>query len=67
MPITLEKAEELNERTKRFAIRIVRLCRALPGSQENKILSNQLLDPERSSGELTHIRSITSARVPGKQ
>ncbi|HEY6937984.1 MAG TPA: four helix bundle protein [Terriglobales bacterium] len=40
---TLEKAEILKLRTKQFAIRIVRLCRALPRSQEGKVLSNQLL------------------------
>jgi four helix bundle protein len=40
---TLEKAEILKLRTKQFAIRIVRLCRALPRSQEGKVLSYQLL------------------------
>src|SRR5690348_15590924 len=40
---TLEKAEILKLRTKQFAIRIVRLCRALARSQEGKVLSYQLL------------------------
>ncbi len=35
--------EELRARTKRFAIRIVRLCRALPATREAGIIANQLL------------------------
>lgn len=42
MASTLERAEDLKQRTKQFAIRIVMLCRALPRSQENRIFGNQL-------------------------
>ncbi|HEX8815047.1 MAG TPA: four helix bundle protein [Terriglobales bacterium] len=39
----LEKADELRLRTKRFAIRIVRLFRSLPHSPDVQVLGKQLL------------------------
>jgi len=40
---SLEKAKELQERTKRFAIDIIRLSRRLPKTEEARILGRQLL------------------------
>ena len=40
---SLEKAKELQERTKRFAIDIIRLSRRLPKTEEARILERQLL------------------------
>jgi four helix bundle protein len=37
------KTEELRERTKRFAIRVIRLFRALPRSVEAQVIGKQLL------------------------
>ena len=34
---------DLKERTRRFAVRIVRLCRSLPRTMEGKVISHQLL------------------------
>ena len=36
-------SEQLKERTKRFAIRVVRVFRALPRSEEAKVIGRQLL------------------------
>ncbi len=35
--------EQLKQRTKQFALRIIRLIRALPSSLESRIVANQLL------------------------
>ena len=37
------KAEELKNRTKSFALRIIRLVRALPGGPERRVIGDQLL------------------------
>ena len=34
---------DLKERTRRFAVRIVRLCRSLPRTMEGKVIGSQLL------------------------
>lgn len=39
----MTKTEELRDRTKRFAIRIIRLFRALPRSIEAQVIGKQLL------------------------
>lgn len=39
----MTKNEELRERTKQFAIRVIRLFRALPSSADAQILGKQLL------------------------
>jgi len=39
----LDKAKELQDRTKRFAIRIIRMFRALPKSEEARIMGRQAL------------------------
>lgn len=39
----LDRAEELKARTKRFAIRIVRLSQSLPKANEARVIGNQVL------------------------
>lgn len=60
MATTLEKAGNLKERTKRFALRIIRVCRALPRSQETKIFSNQLL--RSGTSVAANYRAVCRAR-----
>ena len=38
-----DKAEQLRERTRRYAIGIVRFCRSLPKAREEEIIGRQLL------------------------
>ena len=47
-------------RTKRFAVRIVNLCRLLPRCQENKVVGNQLLRSGTSVG--ANYRAVCRAR-----
>src|SRR3989304_8453032 len=37
------KAEELRQRTKRFALRVVTLCRSLPKTEEASVIDRQVL------------------------
>ena len=39
----LDRAKELQERTKRFALRVIRLFRELPRTEEARVLGRQLL------------------------
>jgi len=41
--VSLSQAEQLKERTKRFAIRVVRLFRSLPKTDEAKVIGKQAL------------------------
>ena len=41
--MSFSQAEQLRERTKRFAIRIVRLFRSLPKTEEARIIGKQAL------------------------
>jgi four helix bundle protein len=41
---------DLKERTKQFALRVIRLCRALPRSEEARIIGRQLLRSGTSVG-----------------
>ena len=38
-----QRTEELKQRTKQFALRVIRVCRSLPASPEARIMQNQLL------------------------
>ena len=51
---------ELKERTKQFAIRIVRLCRALPRSRESDVIARQVLRSGTSVG--ANYRAVCRAR-----
>jgi len=50
MNMDASKQEQLRDRTKRFALRIIRLFRSLPHSSEAQILGKQLLRPGTSVG-----------------
>lgn len=43
-------AEELQARTKKFALRVIRLCETLPNSRAANIIANQLVRPATSVG-----------------
>lgn len=51
---------DLKERTRRFAVRIVRLCRSLPRTMEGKIIGSQLLRCGTSVG--ANYRAVCRAR-----
>jgi len=53
-------ADLLKNRTKRFALQVIRLCRALPRSQESSIISRQLLRSATSVG--ANYRAVRRAR-----
>jgi len=53
-------ADLLKDRTKRFALQVIRLCRTLPRSQEATIISRQLL---RSATSIrANYRAVCRAR-----
>jgi four helix bundle protein len=52
--------EQLRERTKSFAIRIVRLFRSLPNSREAQVIGNQVLRSGTSIG--ANYRAVCRAR-----
>jgi four helix bundle protein len=58
--IQISRQEELRSRTKRFALRIIRLFRSLPRSTEAQVLGKQLLRSGTSVG--ANYRSSGRAR-----
>src|SRR5215472_16587704 len=56
----MSQAEELRDRTKRFAIRIVRLFRALPKSTEAQVMGKQLL--RSGTSVAANYRAVCRAR-----
>jgi four helix bundle protein len=50
----------LKDRTKRFALQVIRLCRALPRTQESSIITRQLLRSATSVG--ANYRAVCRAR-----
>ncbi len=57
---TVCNSSVLKERTKRFALQIIRLCRVLPRSSESVIISRQLLRSATSVG--ANYRAVCRAR-----
>jgi len=55
------KAEELKKRSRNFAVRIVRLFRALPNCSEARVVGQQLL---RSGTSVANYRAACKARSP---
>ena len=55
------RAEELRERTKQFAIRVINLYRALPKAQEARIIGNQLL--RSATSVAANYRAVCRART----
>ena len=53
-------ADLLKDRTKRFALQVIQLCRALQRSQETSIISRQLLRSATSVG--ANYRAVCRAR-----
>ena len=53
-------ADLLKDRTKPFALQVIRLCRALPRSQEGSIITRQLLRSATSVG--ANYRAVCRAR-----
>ena len=53
-------AEDLRERTKKFALRIIRLYNALPGNGSAKVIASQLVRSGTSVG--AHYREANRAR-----
>ena len=58
------KAVELKEKTKRFALRIIRLFRALPAFPESRVIGYQLLRSGTSVG--ANKRAVCRSRSPAE-
>ena len=56
----LEKAKELQDRTKRFALRIITMFRALPKTEEARIIGKQVL--RSSTSVAANYRAACRAR-----
>lgn len=54
------RAVELKERTKAFALRIIRLIRALPPGMESRVIGQQLL--RSSTGMAANYRAVCRSR-----
>ena len=57
---SLEKARELQARTKSFALRIIRMFRSLPKTEEARILGKQVL--RSSTSVAANYRAVCRAR-----
>jgi four helix bundle protein len=57
---TLCNADALKERTKHFALQVIRLCRAMPRSSDSIIITRQLLRSATSLG--ANYRAVCWAR-----
>ena len=53
-------SEEMKNRTKRFALLVIRLCRTLPPSQEGRITSRQLL--RSATSVAANYRAVSRSR-----
>jgi four helix bundle protein len=56
----MNQAEALKERTTQFALRILRLCRALPRTDEGRVVSRQLL--RSATSVAANYRAVCRAR-----
>lgn len=56
-----ERAEELRQRTKTFAVRVVRLFRALPKTDEARVMGRQLL--RSATSVAANYRAVCRART----
>ena len=56
----LERAKELQERTKKFALDVIRLFRSLPKTDEARIIGRQMLDSATSVA--ANYRAVCRAR-----
>lgn len=58
--MSLDKHLELRERTKKFALRILRMSRAIPNNHEANIISNQII--RSATGVAANYRAVGLAR-----
>jgi four helix bundle protein len=58
--MSLEKHQELRKRTKDFALRIIRMSRAMPTTRESNIINNQVL--RSATGMAANYRAVGRAR-----
>jgi four helix bundle protein len=58
--MSLDKHLELRERSKKVALRVVRMSRALPNNREANILSNQII--RSATGMAANYRAVGLAR-----
>src|SRR5437763_9480198 len=58
--MSLEKHQELRKRTKDFALRIIRMSRAIPTTREANIINNQIL--RSATGMAANYRAVGLAR-----
>ena len=69
------KPEDINQRTFKFAIRVIMLCKALPSDETNKILTNQVIrsatsvgaNLEEASGSRTKAEFVNSTNIAKKE
>ena len=52
--------DELRNRTKQFALRVLRLCRTLPNTPDGRVIANQLLRSGTSAG--ANYRAVCRSR-----
>jgi four helix bundle protein len=58
--MSLEKHQELRNRTKGFALRIIRMTQAMPGTREANVINNQILRSATSMA--ANYRAVGRAR-----
>jgi four helix bundle protein len=58
--VSFSQAEQLRERTKQFAIRVVRLFRSLPKTDEAKVIGKQVL--RSGTSVAANYRAVCRAR-----
>ncbi len=56
----MKEWQELQERTKRFALRIIKMCRALPRTEEARIIRGQVL--RSGTSVASNYRAVCRAR-----
>lgn len=55
-----DKSDELKQRTKKFALRVIKLCRSLPAGRDAEVIGKQLLRSATSVG--ANYRAASRAR-----
>jgi len=58
----ITNAEMMKNRTRQFALTVIRLCRNLPPSQEQRIIARQLL--RSATSVAANYRAVCRARSP---
>jgi four helix bundle protein len=58
--MSLEKHQELRERTKKFALRIIRMSEAMPNKRAANVINNQIL--RSATGMAANYRAVGRAR-----